>query len=143
MAPRAHPFRGESEAEVQDFPDEVERLAGLLHACGIDRATKFRRSVAKLNTMRTGGFFYFENDGRPIVAIAPGARRPCNLWPTDRFASVCAHLTASGVAVFLVGSDADRAECEQINSLAGTARPTWPGNYPCRNPAHFFADAIC
>ncbi len=55
-----------------------------------------------------------ESEGRPIVAIAPGARRPCNLWPTDRFAGVCADLAGRGVAVFLIGSGEDYALCEQI-----------------------------
>src|SRR5208283_4422231 len=55
-----------------------------------------------------------KSDRRPVVAIAPGARRPCNLWPTARFAAVCADLVGRGVAVFLIGSGEDYALCEQI-----------------------------
>lgn len=131
-------FAAKAEAEVQDFPDEVERLAGLLHACGIDRATSFPPFCSEVEYDANRRILLdFENDGRPIVAIAPGARRPCNLWPTDRFASVCAHLTASGVAVFLVGGDADRAECEQINSLAGNRATNLAGKLSLQESCAF------
>jgi ADP-heptose:LPS heptosyltransferase len=121
-------FAARAEAEVRDFPDEVERLAEVLHSCGIEGATSFPPFCREVQFDANRQILLdFENDGRAIVAIAPGARRPSNLWPTDRFASVCADLTASGVAVFLIGSDADRAECEQINSLAGNRATSLAG----------------
>ena len=108
-------FAARAEAEMREFPDEVERLAAILRSCGIEGdATRFppfaSESAAALRVLLRED----ETDGRPIVAIAPGARRPCNLWPTDRFAAVCADLVGRGVAVFLIGSGEDYALCEQI-----------------------------
>ena len=117
-------FAAKAEAEVKEFPDEVERLAGVLRSCGIEGdATIFpplqdgphhddstRRLVADLDA-----------DARPLVAIAPGARRSCNLWPASRFAAVCENLVASGAAVCLIGGGGDYSMCEQIRSESRAA----------------------
>ena len=108
-------FAAKAEAEIREFLDEVERLAAILRSCGIDGdATSFpplaSEPAAPLRVLLRDA----ENDGRAIVAIAPGARRPCNLWPTDRFAAVCRDLVGRGVAVILIGSSDDYAVCEEI-----------------------------
>ncbi len=108
-------FAAKAEAEIREFLDEVERLAAILRSCGIDGdATIFpplaSEPAAPLRVLLRDA----ENDGRAIVAIAPGARRPCNLWPTDRFAAVCRDLVGRGVAVILIGSSDDYAVCEEI-----------------------------
>jgi len=117
-------FAARAEAEMKEFPDEIERLTDVLHACGVDGdATTFppfgdelpRESLQGLPG--NAGF-----DRRPLVALAPCARRPCNLWPSDRFAVVCADLIASGAAVVLIGGADDYARCEEIGSR-GAGRP--------------------
>jgi ADP-heptose:LPS heptosyltransferase len=111
-------FAARAEAEVKEFPDEVERLARILRICGIgEDATIFppladHPKDATLHPLLSDPNFA----GRPLVAIAPGARRPCNLWPLDRFAAVSAYLAARGIAVVLIGSADDRVICEQIRS---------------------------
>src|SRR5271166_3258859 len=114
-------FAAKAEAEVKEFPDEVERLAGVLSSCGIEGdATDFPPLADELQDDPIKRILRDpEADGRALVAIAPGARRSCNLWPTDRFAAVCAYLTASGVAVFLIGGADDHSRCEQIGSRSG------------------------
>jgi ADP-heptose:LPS heptosyltransferase len=118
-------FAARAEAEVKDSPDEVERLADVLRSCGIDGdATIFppfgdelpNKSIERL--LRD-----FEIDSRSIVAIAPAARRACNLWPTDRFAAVCDYLAANDAVVFLIGGADDYSICEQICSRA-QSKPT-------------------
>lgn len=111
-------FAARAEAEVKEFPDEVERLAQTLRICGIgEEVTIFppfadRRNEDTLHSLLSDLKFA----GRPLIAIAPGARRLCNLWPLDRFAAVSAYLGARGIAVVLIGSADDRVMCEQIRS---------------------------
>jgi ADP-heptose:LPS heptosyltransferase len=114
-------FAARAEAAVKEFPNEVERLAEVLRDCGIESdITSFPPFVDEPpdDAMRR----LFANlgvDKRPVVAIAPGARRSCNLWPTDRFEAVASCLTASGKRVVLIGSADDHSMCEQIISHAG------------------------
>jgi ADP-heptose:LPS heptosyltransferase len=113
-------FAARAEAEALEFPDEVERLARVLGLCGIDGATTFPPLIDDVqDRLMTGILRDFEADGRPMVAIAPAARRSCNLWTVEKFGQVCGSLIAIGAAVFTIGGAADFAMCEQICSRAG------------------------
>ena len=54
-----------------------------------------------------------------MVAIAPGAKRPTNKWPLDRYAKVAEVLAARGYFVLLLGAANDHESCASIASLAG------------------------
>jgi ADP-heptose:LPS heptosyltransferase len=127
-------FAAKAEAEVKEFPDEIERLAGVLRACGIEGdATSFPPLVDELQDDSIGRFLRdVDADGRPLVAIAPGARRSCNLWPTDRFTAVCADLTAGGAAVFLIAGADDYSRCEQIGARSGSRATNLAGKLSLR-----------
>ncbi len=126
-------FAARAEAEVKEFPDEVERLAAVLHSCGIKEATSFPPFASELQNHADREIFRrLEKVRRPIVAIAPGARRSCNLWPAERFAAVCAYLAARGFAVFLIGGGDDRPECDRLNSLAGNLGTNLAGKLSLR-----------
>jgi len=113
-------FAAKAEAERIEFPDEVERLAALLHSCGIEGdATIFPPIVNSDDNSIPPLLRDLPMDGQSLVAIAPGARRPCNLWPTERFAAVCDNLTAGGSAVVLIGAADDSSMCEQIRGGGG------------------------
>lgn len=113
-------FAAKAEAEVKEFPDEVERLADVLDACGIEEATTFPPLVDEVQDRLIGRALRdFEASGRPLIAIAPGARRSCNLWPIDSFAAVCSSLMSSGATIFLIGGTDDYAMCKRIASRAG------------------------
>jgi ADP-heptose:LPS heptosyltransferase len=122
-------FAARAEAEVKEFPDEVERLAATLHSCGIGDATIFPPipgdAAPDLPQRLLGDF---GTDCRPLIAIAPGARRPCNLWPTQRFVAVARSLRARGVAVALLGGADDRPMCEEIASGCGSDVINLAGN---------------
>jgi ADP-heptose:LPS heptosyltransferase len=128
-------FAARAEAEMREFPDEVERLAAVLRSSGIDDdATSFPSLASEPAEAMRSLLDEAARERRPIVVIAPGARRPCNLWPTDRFAAVCAYLTSKGVSVFLLGSAAEYSLCEEIRcgsrvvtNLAG--KLSLPGSY--------------
>ena len=112
-------FAAKAEAEVKECPDEVERLARVLGRCGIEDATRFPPLVDPAQNDFMGSILRdFEQSRRALIAVAPGARRRCNLWPSERFARVCENLAASGAVVFLIGSADDSAMCEQIAAHA-------------------------
>ena len=117
-------FAARAEAETREFPDEVERLAAILRRGGIARdATLF--PTFDDARIRDDDFRFEDNR---LIAIAPGARRPCNLWPTGRFVAVADALAARGVRIALIGGAGDRPLCEEIRvgavgevvNLAGT-----------------------
>jgi len=114
-------FAAKAEAEEREFPDEVERLAGLLARCGIsDGATEFPPLADPRRSQITNGVFgELERSARALIAVAPGARRPCNLWPADRFAAVCESLVFDGGRVFLIGGADDAPRCGEIADAAG------------------------
>jgi heptosyltransferase II len=59
---------------------------------------------------------------RPILALAPGAAfGPAKCWPASYFAEVIKQKVAEGWQCWLFGSEADRAICEQIITLANIA----------------------
>ena len=83
-------FAAKAEAEVKVFPDEVERLAEVLRDCGIETdITSFPPFVDEPpDNAMCDLLIELRVDEQPMVAIAPGARRSCNLWPVDRFEAV-------------------------------------------------------
>ncbi len=115
-------FAAKAEAEVKEFPDEVERLAAVMRSCGIESdATSFPAiAEKKLDDSFDRSLRDLQMSGQPVIAVAPGARRSCNLWPNDRFAEVCANLIAEGAAVFLIGGADDYSMCEHIISQSGS-----------------------
>lgn len=111
--------RAQSEGKV--FPSEVDRLLHLTeglgippvppqfllaltseHACAVD--SELQSAVPPETSM---------------VAIAPGAKRPTNKWPLDRYAKVAEVLAARGYFVLLLGAANDHESCASIASLAG------------------------
>ena len=49
------------------------------------------------------------DDGRPVVAFAPGAVGPSKRWPVAYFAELARKLTAEGLAIWVLGSPAESA----------------------------------
>jgi ADP-heptose:LPS heptosyltransferase len=111
--------RAQSEGKV--FPSEVDRLLHLAeglgipavppqfllaltaeHACAVD--SELQSAVPPETSM---------------VAIAPGAKRPANKWPLDRYAEVAEALTAQGYFVLLLGGANDHEACARITSRVG------------------------
>jgi heptosyltransferase-2 len=61
------------------------------------------------------------DDGRPAVAFAPGAVGPSKRWPVAAFAELARALTAEGLAIWVLGSVAERPLAETIVRAAGPA----------------------
>jgi len=59
---------------------------------------------------------------KPVTAFCPGAEYgPAKRWPARHFAELARRLAARGSAVWLIGSDKDRAIAEEIATLSGGA----------------------
>jgi heptosyltransferase-2 len=59
------------------------------------------------------------DDGRPVVALAPGAVGPSKRWPCAYFAEVARFLTAKGAAVWVLGSPDEAPLAAEIVATAG------------------------
>jgi len=58
-------------------------------------------------------------DGRPWVALFPGASIPERRWGAERFRPVAEHLLLRGLQVVVVGGEADRSDGDFIVSRCG------------------------
>jgi ADP-heptose:LPS heptosyltransferase len=62
-------------------------------------------------------------DGRPVVAIHPGASDPRRRWSADRFGRLAARLAHHGVRVVVVGEGDDVALADRITTVARAHEP--------------------
>ena len=53
-------------------------------------------------------------DGRPVVALAPGAVGPSKRWPAAAYAALTRRLTADGVAVWVLGGPGEKPLAAEI-----------------------------
>ena len=59
------------------------------------------------------------DDGRPVLALCPGAEYgPAKRWPAEYYADIARRRLQQGWQVWLLGSDKDRAICQQIRDRA-------------------------
>ena len=54
------------------------------------------------------------DDGRPVVALAPGAVGPSKRWPASAYAALTRRLLAQGAAVWVLGGPAEKALAAEI-----------------------------
>jgi heptosyltransferase-2 len=59
----------------------------------------------------------FPEDGRPVVAVAPGAVGPAKRWPAAAYAELARRLSADNVDVWVVGGPGEK---ELASEIAGT-----------------------
>jgi heptosyltransferase II len=64
-------------------------------------------------------------DGRPAVALAPGAVGPSKRWPADAYAALARRLLAEGFAVWIIGGPAEKSIAQTI--VADTAARDFTG----------------
>ena len=59
------------------------------------------------------------DDGRPVVAFAPGAVGPSKRWPVDSYAELARELSREGIAVWVLGSPNESPLAAEIVRAAG------------------------
>jgi lipopolysaccharide heptosyltransferase I len=98
----------------------VERYLGVAPLLGLDDgAPDFSFPIPPEAVTRIEGLLdYYEVAKQKLIAIAPGTNWGTKQWRSDGFAEVARHLLRKGCAVALIGSDGERALCEQIAQLA-------------------------
>jgi ADP-heptose:LPS heptosyltransferase len=55
----------------------------------------------------------------PLIAMAPGAKRPANRWPIERFCAVASSLVERGFGLITLGASADAPACNKITDATG------------------------
>jgi heptosyltransferase-2 len=78
-------------------------------------------NVPQADTQAWRAWRNLPDDGRPIVAFAPGAVGPSKRWPIAYFAQLAGKLTAEGLAVWVLGSPAEAPLAADIVKGAGKA----------------------
>ena len=63
----------------------------------------------------------FNDSQAPMVAIAPGAKRPTNRWPLERYAAVAVYIKRHNTNIILVGGNGDKPACDKVNDLSDNA----------------------
>jgi heptosyltransferase-2 len=58
-------------------------------------------------------------DGRPVVALAPGAVGPSKRWPSDAYAALTRRLIADGLAVWVLGGPDEKPLATEIAGDSG------------------------
>jgi heptosyltransferase-2 len=59
------------------------------------------------------------DDGRPVIAFAPGAVGPSKRWPVSYFAELAQALAAEGFSIWVLGSAAEAPLAREIVAAAG------------------------
>jgi heptosyltransferase-2 len=106
------------------LPRMIDRCAALALPKGAAHPTswpqpelKVPRAEAEAWRVRNG----LANDGRPAVALAPGAVGPSKRWPVSAYAEVARALTAENLAVWVLGSPNESPLAAEIVRAAGAA----------------------
>lgn len=109
-----------AQSERVAFDDEVDRLLKILAELGINGDDAiFPLALADHYRQRADDLLGALAHRR-LIAIAPGAKRPTNRWPAERFVEVGRRLAGRGFALVIVGGAAERELCSGLESELGT-----------------------
>jgi ADP-heptose:LPS heptosyltransferase len=111
-----------AQAERNVFPNEVERLLQIVDRSGIRTPSpQFTLPITEQHAAAVDQLLgNFSPERVPLVAIGPGAKRPANRWPIERYAKVGQALSRQGFRLLLVGGAGDEPSCAWIASQIGT-----------------------
>jgi len=98
----------------------VDRYLGVAPLLGLDDAAPdFSFPVPQEATTRIDALLdYYDVGNSRLVALAPGTNWDTKQWRREGFAEVARHFKQKGFAVILIGSQSERALCEEIAELA-------------------------
>ena len=106
----------QAQSEHLKFPNETERLLNILSETGVEISEvafplplKLRHRERVDDLLKTYGL-----SEKPLIAIAPGAKRPLNRWPAERFSEVGHHAIKKGLGVVVLGGESETLLCQQI-----------------------------
>ncbi len=99
----------------------VDRYLGVAALIGLDTAApdfSFPAPAQAATRIDALLDYYDIGKAKPLVVMAPGTNWPTKEWRRDGFAEVARHFLKKGTAVILIGSDSERALCEDVAKLA-------------------------
>jgi lipopolysaccharide heptosyltransferase II len=127
---KQHAWQGAREGSFLAYTDHivlptldlhpVERYLLTAPMLGLDDTPPdFAFPIAEEATTRIGGLLdYYDIAGKRLVVIAPGTNWDTKHWRGDGFAEVARHFLQKSCAVILIGSDRERARCDEVAALA-------------------------
>ena len=99
------------------LPRIIDRCAALALPRGATFPTEWPAPELKVPPVETAAWRDrrgLTQDGRPVVALAPGAVGPSKRWPGAGYAALTRRLLADGLAVWVVGGPAERPLAAEI-----------------------------
>jgi heptosyltransferase-2 len=103
-------------------PRMVDQLAALALDRGEKRPHEWPEPRIDIHPAKLADFRRSHNvpdDGRLIVALAPGSTDTLKNWPIDRYAALARWLTRRGYTVWVLGAEFERPLAERLRALAG------------------------
>ncbi len=103
------------QSEFLKFPNEVDKLLGIVREAGIPVAKKVKFPInLGLEERNSVDRLLGKVEAGDLIAVAPGAKRSLSLWPVERFVTVGRHLRSRGFRVVVLGGSADASVCEAV-----------------------------
>ncbi len=128
---KKHAWQGAREGSYLAYTDHialpnldvhpVERYLAIAPMLGLDDgAPDFSFPIPAEATTRIDALldYYDIGKAKPLAVMAPGTNWDTKQWRSDGFAEVARHCLDKGFAVALIGSDGERALCEEVARLA-------------------------
>jgi ADP-heptose:LPS heptosyltransferase len=111
-----------AQSEYKIVPNEVTRLVRVMERCGIRTAEpRFPLPLTGQHALAVDAALKdFVPPGTAPVAIAPGAKRPTNRWPLERYAEVARALAEQGFFVLFLGGPGEQEACQDMASRMGS-----------------------
>jgi heptosyltransferase-2 len=104
------------------LPRMIDRCAALALPKGADLPAEWPKPQIEVPAEQAAAWRAERNlidDGRPVVAFAPGAVGPSKRWPVAYFAELARKLTGEGLSVWVLGSPAEAPLAAEIVAGAG------------------------
>ena len=101
-------------------PREVDRLLSSVRELGVS-TSQVRFELPEPSDVERRDIAALVNAiGGPFAAVCPGGKQFGHLWPVERFGAVGARLRSeASLRLVAIGSETERAACEQTLALAG------------------------
>jgi heptosyltransferase II len=99
------------------LPRMVDRCATLALPEGAEAPSQWPLPELKVSASELGSWrerLGLAPDGRPIVALAPGAVGPSKRWPSAHYADLAQRLAAEGTWVWVIGGPGEKELAAQI-----------------------------
>ena len=106
----------------RSLPRMVDRCAMLALPRGAEQPAQWPMPELRVAATETAAWRARRGlaaDGRPVVALAPGAVGPSKRWPSASYAALARRLTADGISVWILGGPGEKSLAAEIAGGSG------------------------